>query len=378
MAEIITALATDDEREACYQLAYEVFCTEMGTMQDLADHERRLVRDEAIERAHLVYARVDGELAGTLGILWGGDAPFPDYFTHGFDVPHFLPVVSHAQMSINIRFLVRKPFRGSVVPFRLIAEAARFQVTRGIRLGFCDCQPHLLPLYLGLGFRPCAPVFDQPGFGVMVPLAFSLSDFDYLRALHSPLLRSLPASLEDRPLAARIQALLPADPPVMPPTASGRGSQSALYHLLCQEHGDTSPFSGLSEAEFSTLLAQSQLIECHRGQQVIVHDQGTQTVYVVLEGVVEVCKDHTWLATLTAGEVVGEFAFLLHSKRTADVYAVSERVRLLALSPRTLHRLVASHSALATKFLLNLSRALTIKLMHQGMPAYEDQATRHD
>lgn len=355
MAKILTRLATDAEREACYRLAYDVFCTEMGTMQELADHTQRLVHDEAIARAHLVGTWVDGELAGTLGMLVGGDGPFPAYFTQGFNVPGFLPVVPSAQMSINIRFAVKPSFRSSVVPFRLMAAATRWQVERGIRLAFCDCQPHLLPLYLGLGFRPCAPLFDQAGFGMMAPLTLSLSDVDYLRTIHSPLLRCLPASIEDRALAARIRARLPVEPDVVSPTADGGDLPSALYRLLCQERGEASPLLGCTEAERLALLGQSQLLACHRDQQILVQGQKTRSVYVVIAGAVEVRKGATRLALLTPGDLVGTLAIQQHGRWTADVYATSDRVRLLAFSAQTWQRLMASHTALATRFLDNVS-----------------------
>jgi hypothetical protein len=95
------------------------------------------------------------------------------------------------------------------LPFDLIVESTRFQIERGVKLTFCDCQPHLLNLYMRLGFQPYAPTFDQPGFGMMVPLLLILSDFRHLRFVHSPLLRYFPENLEDTKLASLIGALLP-------------------------------------------------------------------------------------------------------------------------------------------------------------------------
>ena len=63
------------------------------------------------------------------------------------------------------------------------------------------------------------------------------------------------------------------------------------------------------------------------------------------------------------GEMFGEFAMLLHTRRTADVYAAGKRVRFLVLDERTLQRLLASRPELAAKFLLNLSKSLALRLL---------------
>lgn len=357
---------TEAERESCYRLAYEIFCEEMGTMQESADHARRMVRDEAIGRARLYRAMVGDEVVGSLGILWGGDGPFPPGFVDGFGLDRFLPVVPHAHMAITIRFLVKPSHRGTAVPLRLIVEAARFQVAHGVTLSFCDCQPHLLSLYTRLGFRPYAPAFDQPGFGLMVPLVFVVVDREYLRQGHRVLLSVFPEAMADPVLSAQVNALLPNEPPVVSATSLDDAAWAEVYGVLSETRATVGAFDGFTRAELDAFLAESQIIVCQRGQQIIGEGQGTRTVYVVLEGAVEVRKDGRALTTLREGRVFGEFALLLQLKRTADVYAAADRVRLVALNARTLSRLVESRSEGAAKFLLNLSRLLALTVLAQG------------
>jgi hypothetical protein len=49
-------------------------------------------------------------------------------------------------MAFNIRFLVRPEHHGTALPFRMIVEASRIQIERGVQLVFCFRQPHLLNL----------------------------------------------------------------------------------------------------------------------------------------------------------------------------------------------------------------------------------------
>ena len=71
MSEVRVGPAAPEEREESYRLAYTVFCEEMGTLGEDADPGRRLVKDDLIERAHVIHARVGGEVVGSLGVLLG-------------------------------------------------------------------------------------------------------------------------------------------------------------------------------------------------------------------------------------------------------------------------------------------------------------------
>ncbi len=331
-------------------------------MRDEADHERRVLCDDAIKASEVFLAEVDGEPVGTIAILAGGEAPFPEHFERGFDIPRYLPVVPRRRIAINIRFLVKQEHRSSQAPFRLITAAARFQTERGIHLAFCDCQPHLLNLYQGLGFRPCGPIFEQPGFGVMAPLAFILPDLAHLRAVRSPLIRYMPRSMEDLPLAESIRALIPEAVTMQAQGALAGASRAETFSLLSRPRG-RGAFEGFTEDEVAAFLDRSQILECADGQQIIVRDHGTRSAYVVLEGAADVYVNGEVVARFEQGEMFGEFAFLLHTRRTADVFAKGGGVRLLVLDDRTLQRLLSTHAELAAKFLLNLSRSLALRLL---------------
>lgn len=357
---------TEAEREACYRLAYEVFCEEMGTMRDVADHARRIACDDLIRPARLLRAMCGDELVGSVGILLGTDGGFPAELAEAFRVAHFEQVVPVTRMAASVRFLVRRDYRGSAVPLKLIVEAARLQLAHGVKLSFCDCQPHLLGLYTRLGFRPYAPAFDQAGWGLMVPLLFVLVDREHMEQGHRLLLPHFPVGVADPALAARVRALLPEEPPVVSAGAVDDASWSEVYQLLSATGATVGAFEGLSRKELDDFLAESQILTCQRGRQIIGEGQGTRTVYVVLEGAVEVRKQGRVVTTLREGRIFGEFALLLQLKRTADVVAASDHVRLVALSERTLMRLIESRNAAAAKFLLNLARLLALTVVAQS------------
>lgn len=362
MSAIEVRLAGPQEREACYRLAYEIFCEEMGTMRELADHQRRLLQDELIAKAHVLAAFADGEVVGTAAVLLGSEGPFPAELERGFDIPRFLPLVERGRMALNIRFLVRQDFRGSRVPFKLIVASARLMTERAIQLSFCDCQPHLLPLYTGLGFRSCAPLFDQPGFGLMAPLMLATIDLGYMRAIRSPILSCFPADSDDPVLAGRLLERLPASPPAQSTDDGTEEVWSEVFGLLSLEGGGVKAFEGLSQEEVKVLLGEGEFLRCSRGQQLIGAGHGTRTLYVLVEGAMEVRREGRRVGTMAEGEMFGEIALLLDTKRTADVVATSDMALVVALSERTLRRLIEAQSALASKFLWNLARSLALKV----------------
>ncbi len=263
-----------------------------------------------------------------------------------------------------IRFAVQRRYRGTPVPFRLITAAAGF-IGQGDRvtLAFCDCQPHLLPLYTSLGFRPYAPVIAQSGFGLMVPLVFAAPDFAHLRSLGSPLLPYLPPGLEDPALAERIGALIPAEAPVQDADALSEEAWTRLFGGLAQPRERISALEGMTPDEVQALLARAQVIEMAARQPLIVEGQAARTAYLVLEGEVDVLREGRKLATCAPGELFGEFALLCDARRTADVVAGPATVRLAALNEKVLRQLIESASPVAAKLLWNVSRALARELV---------------
>lgn len=361
MGGVRTGIASEEQRDDCYRLAYEVFYEEMGTLADVADHDARILRDPLIEQAEVLCATVDGEVVGSLGILFGHEG-FPAEFETGFDIGRYATLVPRDRMAVNIRFLVKEAFRSSTVPFSLIIEASRLQRERGIALSFADCQAHLLNLYQALGFRPCASSFDQAGFGMMVPLVMITDDVDHLRSIRSPLLRHVDSDPITPDLVPALVELLPSAHAVIPFDGLDELSWSETFEMLSRSEQTIGAFENLTHTEFEQLVTSAQLIECSRGQTIVGEAQGTRTIFVVLHGEVEVRSQGRTVGRLGRGQPFGEIAFLLHGKRTADVRAATDQVTLIALSEGVLQRLIRSESELAAKFLLNLSKTLALKL----------------
>ena len=113
---------TGAERPQVYRLRYDVFIGEFGLRID-ADHERQWVYvGERDDRATILGAFVDGQLVGTIRLVWGGSQAFEprDQEHYGLDV--FLSVVEASQIQIAGGALMVKDHRGGMAYAQLIYE----------------------------------------------------------------------------------------------------------------------------------------------------------------------------------------------------------------------------------------------------------------
>lgn len=356
---------TEDERQAVYRLRYATYVEEMHVYTRQADHERHWFQDAEDGSAHLMYAKVGDEVVGTLRVQLEAEGALPEPTASRFALERFRPLVSPEQLCVVGRFMVRRDMRGTAVPYRLIQESIRFQLERGQELAFCDCQPHLLNLYMSLGFRPYLGTYDHPEFGVMVPLVLVLRDREHLEWVGSPLTALLPTDVPPSEVPERVAPLLAKARGVMSQELSDPDSYWREVHGLM---GTARPpvFAGLSEQELRAVLASSHLIQCAPGDYLIRRGQVARTVFVVLSGTLEVRDGERAVATASEGEVLGEVAFLLSSARISDVCATGNGARVLCLSEKSLRALIDSSSRAAALLLLNLSRALAHKLVQRA------------
>jgi len=356
---------TEDEREAVYRLRYATYVEEMHVYTRQADHERRWFLDAEDSTAHLMYAKVGEEVVGTLRVQLEGEGAIAEPIATRFALERFRPLVPPEQICVVGRFMVRRDMRGTAVPYRLIQESIRFQLEQGQELAFCDCQPHLLNLYMSLGFRAYLGTYDHPEFGVMVPLVLVLRDREHLEWVGSPLTQLLPTDRAASEVPERVAPVLAKARGVLSHGLSDPDSYWREVHGLM---GPTRPpvFAGLCEQELRAVLASSHVIQCAPGDYLIRRGQVARTVFVVLSGTLEVRDGERAVATATEGEVLGEVAFLLSSSRISDVCATGNGARVLCLSEKSLRALIDSSSRAAALLLFNLSRALAHKLVQRA------------
>jgi predicted GNAT family N-acyltransferase len=352
---------TAADREAVFRVRYDAYVDGMGLFTDIADHENRWLSDEHDETAHLLLATIGGEPQGTMRITCG-EPLLGEEFEEWYDVSRWCPeVVAPEQVLVLWKFAVRQQHRGGMVPFALMRGAVEFGIAQGAELAFCDCQPHLVSLYTGLGFRSYRAAWSDAQVATTVPLVLVIRDFEHLRLHNSPLLSFGVAGLHRTPVTEEILKRFPSD-------AAAQSAQEGLALLrrmteLATVGRGVSLLDGLTDDELNAVIERGQVLTLKSGDPLIGRGQGTRTLYVVLSGEFRVMGvDGLPLATLTTGQPIGELAFLLRRERTTDVQAASDGAQVLALSERTINTLIEERGPVAAKLLHSLARTLAERL----------------
>ncbi len=179
---------TSEDRERVFRFRYEVYVEEMKRPQAYADHAARKVEEPFDRTGHLFLAEdAASRIVGTLRTNFGRDTDFGIYRElYGMDcVAPWFP----QHVSVCTKLMVAAEHRRSSLGVRLAAHVYQFNLQRGILFDFIDCNPHLEPLFLGLGYCRYRPRILHPEYGDVLPLVLPVTDLAHLDAMGSPFAR---------------------------------------------------------------------------------------------------------------------------------------------------------------------------------------------
>ena len=353
---------------------YDIYVAEMGRYGAIADHANRLLIEADDATSHVFQARVEGKLAATMRLTWGGDTfdgrgALGERHLEQYDLAPFLDAVPPAQIVVGERFMIDPAFRGTSLLIEMFSAFMSFVNERRIQLIFGDCEPHLLNTYQALGYRTyTARNVNSPETGYLIPLVIVPEDVGYMRRIGSPLAPALRDFGGEARVPAGIDALLAGGAAVQShrladPEQYLAGVKEAAREANALESG---LFRGMSEEQIAVCLEKSVTIACQPGDRVIKRGNVATNMGLVLSGRFEVrdtTKDgDTVVAEIGPGEVFGEIAFFLKLPRTMDVVAVGEGTRIVSFNDRTIRALIESHSETAATLLYNISVMLCERL----------------
>ena len=364
----IAIAETEDEKRAVFRFRYDVYVEEMGRYQATADHAQRMLVEPCDAHSRIFYATENGAVVGTGRLTWGGDAPLPPRMIEQYSLAQFLAELPAEAIAVGERGMVAPRLRGSDLFLQLVGALMHFANDQRIQLVFGDCEPHLLNLYLGLGYRTYSKKnVNSAEAGYLVPIVYVPEDIAYLRYLGSPLLGYLKDFGSEARVPACIERLMHEGSAVM----SRRLMASAAYWgevhgALSELEGNRiSALDGFTEDDAARCLEKSTIIECSAGDHLLKKGGVARNLFVILDGTLEVRDGETPLAVLGPGDVFGEMAFLLERPRSKDVYAATDGVRVLSLSETTLRQLIKSDPAIAAHLLLNISKMLCLRILKE-------------
>lgn len=119
-------------------------------------------------------------------------------------------------------------------------------------------------------------------------------------------------------------------------SSAPRGDDRFAVALLA----DLGTFPGASRAELEAIVAAGYVVSVPQGWSLIWDRTPAEKAYVILDGTVEVRRGDEVVATLTAGDVIGEVAILKRQLRSANVTATTG-LTVLHFGRETVERLYA-------------------------------------
>jgi predicted GNAT family N-acyltransferase len=356
----------DEDRERIFRFRYDVYVTEMGKSPAEADHQKKIIRDELDEDAHLLYAEDEGQIVGTVRLNCRSKKKFPDVWEQRYDIEKFAPSFGD-HISMTSRMMVARDYRGSSVPAALVGAVYSAGREMGSKFDFCNCAPSLLEFYEQIGFRRFTDGFVDEDNGYHVPLVMVVRDTQYLRQVRSPLYR-VARNFEHEPeTGVWFQETFPSHAGIANSrTRNTEEFWKQLSDQLADPPTECIPlFESLSDKEVSNFLRSGTVLSLQPGDRIIRQGDVGDEMYIILSGVAEAVsrkedQEHS-LAIMSKGQIFGEVAFISTAVRSADVNALTE-MQVLIISKGFLTRAMRKQPEISAKVLFNLSLILAQRL----------------
>lgn len=307
-------------------------------------------------------AFIKGRIVGTLDVHWGGDKGIPAKKRARFGVDEIVKGAVDAEIVVLDAPIVHPDHVEDEVAVELKLGAVRFGGRKGARWVFSMCEPYEVASHRALGFVQTGGTVRLAGLGVYVPMVVDLADDEGLRNLGSPFAgaRHIAASRRS-PSQPDVDSDLP-DP--IPEPEGEEAPWRSVHRIRKEARASAAAFLGtLQESEVGRVLLKSSLVKATAGDVLVRRGDRGGELFLVLVGTVEVRQGARVLGIQTPGDVFGEIGLLLNSKRTADIVAASDDVRVLKIPRERIDQLTEEEPALAARLLLGIARGVAWKLV---------------
>jgi len=366
MAVTVHTARTDAERERVYAFRYQVYVGELGLSPPAADHAKKRLWDPLDDVGVSHFLLDDGEVVGSLRMVFLGDVPDPAPLVEKFRMEPAIAAMGRGAICTTSRFILHPRLRMSLAIHRLMEHAYQDAGARNIRLNYGDCSPHLLPFYERLGYRRYTDTYNDTAYGFKILILMLGRDQQRFAQVRSPLAYAA-ARFPDDPEA---RAWFARTYPQYLAFESAVFLPDGMFFDLLRERVPSDPLHsigllhGLDRAEADRFLSRATLVRAAPGDRIVREGESGDTLFVILSGLADVTLDEAPdrpVGVLGAGDTFGEVGFLTAQPRIASVVARAP-CELVVLSGDFLRRFIEHEPAAAAKVLLNLSRTLASRL----------------
>ena len=258
------------------------------------------------------------------------------------------------KLTIFTRLAIKKEFRKTPASLVLMSYSFLQVISEGYKGVLMSCEPNLLPLYKKLGLRPIGPMHNSPNGGFRIPM-LCIPDKAYFKNVGSPALPLLGAldftshldicQWYDQNIGDKIEQNVGAE--------VYREGTGIPWHTMIT--------NGLSKKGLQFFLKNAIELNCHKGDVLIAEDDGGRSFGFIKEGNVRVMFENEKSILLGEGDVFGEIAFILNTRRSAKVMAADPHTTVVMFSISALNRLQSEKDK--GTIWRNLARILAQKIL---------------
>lgn len=195
------------------------------------------------------------------------------------------------------------------------------------------CDIGYFSIYKRLGMRPIGKLTKSIQEGHFIPMIF-IPDGDYLSLIASPVLDTLRgADFEAyRKICAWYYCLVKENSELQIGAAVYPENQAEFI-------GHQTITEGLSESGLETFLNNAMVLKPREEEVLLMENDGGKAFGFIQKGIVKVVIGGKTVVLLTEGDIFGEIAFILNSKRTAEVIAASPDTEIVLFNSSAIESL---------------------------------------
>jgi hypothetical protein len=196
-----------------------------------------------------------------------------------------------------------------------------------------SCDIGYFSIYKRLGMRPIGALTKSDQGGSFIPMIF-IPDKHYLTLISSPVIDTLRGAdfTKYETVCAWYYKLVKEN--------SELQIGSAVYPENNAEFvGHQSITEGLSEKGLATFLNKAMVVDCREDEVLLMENDGGRTFGFIQKGIVKVVIGGKTVVLLSEGDIFGELAFILNTKRTAQVIAASDETEIVLFSATAINSL---------------------------------------
>ena len=367
--EIICCHHDSEEAQRAFRLRYEVFSEAFGSLPDM-NHDAKVYIDDLDKFSRIYIAIINGRVIATARTIYDRDVDFSTQqaaLYEMLDLRVFAPS-QRGSMALTSKLAVSSEQRGSFAAYLISAKMYKDLLDDGINFLFSTCPPDRINFYSRLGFY----IHSQPRLfdgGLLAPIVFVVKDWQHLNSIRSPLLKQIKnqAIVEkaDESITwfyTNYGQSLSSFASTFDASMLDKFSQNISETLEKSEFKSTHIFSQMSAEDIEKLVSANKLLHFLPGNFIAPMTDYRNEFFIILDGEIQIFSDDSEVGShsLGPGDVFAEIAMLSRSQINASCKVVS-KTTLAIVTGDDIERLIKSDPNLASRFLYNLSIAISNK-----------------